>query len=317
MAKVRTVLGDVEAHELGFTMPHEHILTNPQGEGTKNNPDHHLDSIPLGIKALEEFKEAGGGCIVETTPQSWGRNAKGMVEVSRASGVHVIACTGYICEEHGMEPEVSDMSIDDLARKMIDDVTVGMDGTDIKAGWCKAGTAYNHITPNEEKQLRAAARAASKTGVCMHTHTTAGTMGIEQIEIVEDEGCLPLDRLIIAHVDRVPDLWYHRKMLEKGVYLIYDGPGKAKYYPDSMRVELLRQLVADGYGERLMLSNDMGRRSHHTAYGFGPGLAWIKKRFIPRLLDEGFDEETVRKFQYDNPQRIYAMVEAAEARAAA
>lgn len=317
MAKVRTVLGDVEASELGFTMPHEHILTNPQGEGTKNNPDHHLDSIPLGIKALEEFKEAGGGCIVETTPRSWGRNARGMVEVSRASGVHVIACTGYICEEHGMEPEVSDMSIDDLAEVMIRDVTVGMDGTDIKAGWCKAGTAYMHVTPNEEKQLRAAARAAAATGVCMHTHTTGGTMGIEQIEIVEDEGCLPLDRLIIAHVDRVPDLWYHRKMLEKGVYLIYDGPGKAKYYPDSMRIELLRQLVEDGYGERLMLSNDMGRRSHHTAYGYGPGLAWIKRRFIPRLLDEGFSEETVAKFQYDNPQRIYAMVEAAEVAKAA
>lgn len=305
--KVRTVLGDVEAEKLGFTMPHEHILTAPKGGGGKNNVDHTLDSIELGIVALNEFKEAGGGCIVETTPQSWGRNPQGMVAVSRGSGVHIIACTGYICEEHGMEPEVSSMTIDDLAQKMIDDVTKGMDGTDIKAGWCKAGTAYNHITKNEEKQLRAAARAAAATGVCMHTHTTDGTMGIEQIEIVEDEGCLPLERMIVAHVDRVPDLWYHRQMLKKGVYLIYDGPGKAKYYPDSMRVELLRQLVADGYEDRLMLSNDMGRRSHHTAYGFGPGLAWIKKRFIPRLLDEGFSEQVVHKFQYENPQRIYAM----------
>ena len=72
--KVRTVLGDIDASELGFTMAHEHILTNPQGKGTKNNLDHHLDSLPLAIQMLREFKEIGGGCIVETTPQSWGRN---------------------------------------------------------------------------------------------------------------------------------------------------------------------------------------------------------------------------------------------------
>ncbi len=307
MPKVRTVLGDVEAEELGYTMPHEHILTNPQGEGTKNNKDHHLDSVEKAIEMLEEFKAVGGGCIVETTPQSWGRNAPGMVEASSKTGVHVIACTGYICEEHGMEPEVDNMTVQQLADKMIHDVTVGMDGTDAKAGWCKAGTAYMHITRNEEKQLRAAARAAAATGVCMHTHTTSGTMGIEQIEIVEDEGCLPLDRMIVAHVDRVPDLWYHRKMLQKGVYLIYDGPGKAKYYPDSIRVELLQKLVAEGYEERLMLSNDMGRRSHHKVYGFGPGFTWIKERFLPRLREEGFSEEVLHKFMYDNPQRIYGM----------
>lgn len=307
MVKIRTVLGDIEANQLGFTMAHEHILTNPQGEGTKNEPDHHLDSVELAIQMLNEFKAIGGRCIVETTPQSWGRNTPGMVEASKVSGVHVIACTGYICEEHGMEPEVSDWSINYIADRMIKEVEEGMDGTTVKAGWIKAGTAYNYISPNEEKVLRAAARAAMETGVCLHTHTTAGTMGIEQIEIVESEG-FDLERMIIAHVDRFPDLWYHRKMLSKGVYIIYDGPGKAKYYPDSMRVELLRQLVKDGYGDKIMLSNDMGRRSHHKVYGYGPGFNWIKERFLPRLLEEGFTQETLDMFMIHNPARIYTKV---------
>ena len=306
MAKARTVLGDVDASQLGFTMAHEHILTNPQGKGTKNNMDHHLDSVELAIQMLEEFKAIGGGCIIETTPQSWGRNTPGMVEAAQASGVHVLACTGYICEEHGMEPELTDWSINEIADRMIKEVEEGMDGTTVKAGWVKAGTAYNYISPNEEKVLRAAARAATETGVCMHTHTTAGTMGIEQIEIVESEG-FDLERLIIAHVDRVPDLWYHRKMLSKGVYVIYDGPGKAKYFPDNVRVDLLRQLVADGYADKIMLSNDMGRRSHHKVYGYGPGFNWIKERFLPRLLEEGFEQETLDKFMIHNPARIYGM----------
>lgn len=304
---VRTVLGDIPAEKMGFTMAHEHILTNPQGEGTKNNLDHHLDSLPKAIQMLREFKAVDGGTIIETTPQSWGRNTPGMVIASQESGVNVVACTGYICQEHGMEPELTDWSIDYIEERMVHDVTVGMDGTSVKAGWVKVGTAYNHITPNEEKVIRAGARAAMKTGACLHSHTTAGTMGIEITEILEDEG-FDMSRMIIAHVDRFPDLWYHRKMLEKGVYLIYDGPGKAKYYPDSVRVDLLRQLVKDGYEDRLMLSNDMGRRSHHKVYGYGPGFNWIKQRFLPRLREEGFSEEVLHKFMYENPQRIYQMV---------
>lgn len=305
MGMVTTILGDIEPAEMGYTMAHEHILTDPQGQGSKVELDHQLSDVDKAVEMLEEYRSVGGQTIVEATPETWGRNVAGMVKASEVSGVHVIACTGYICEEHGMEPEVSDYDIDFIAERMVSDIVDGMDGTSHKAGWIKAGSAYLHITPNEQKVLRAAARAATQTGVCVHTHTTSGTMGIEQIEIIEDEG-YDLSRMIISHVDRNPDLWYHREMLEKGVSLIYDGPGKAKYYPDSVRVELLRQLVADGYADRLMLCNDMGRRSHHKVYGFGPGFGWIKERFLPRLLDEGFDQPTLDAFMIHNPARLYA-----------
>lgn len=301
---VRTVVGDVSPSEMGFTMPHEHIFTQPQGTGSKVEPDHTLDSEEKALAMLEEFRDAGGQTIVEATPRTWGRNAEGMAKVSEATGVHVIACTGYICQEHGMEPEVADWSIDHLAEVMIADLTVGMDGTSVKAGWIKCGSAYLHITPNEEKVIRAACRAATEVGCLVHTHTTNGTMGIEQTEIAEDEN-YDMRRMIVAHVDRNPDVWYHTKMLEKGVSLIYDGPGKAKYYPDSIRIEVLRELVARGYEDQLMLTNDMGRRSHHKVWGYGPGWTWIKERFLPRLLEEGFTQTQIDKFMIHNPARMY------------
>lgn len=312
MGKVRTILGDIEAAELGFTMPHEHILTDPKGEGSKaigeEGADHALNVLELSLAMCNEYKAAGGGALVEATPKTWGRNTPGMVKCSQESGVHVIACCGVICEEHGMDPKTSEMTVDQIADEMIHDITVGMDGTSHKAGWIKVGTAYMHITPNEEKYIRAGARAATKTGVPLHAHTTNGTMGIEITEILRDEK-FDMERMIIAHVDRNPDVWYHRQMLKTGVYLIYDGPGKAKYYPDSIRIEVLRQLVKDGYEDKLMICNDMGRRSHHKVYGGGPGLPWIKERFLPRLIDdEGFAPQVVHKFMYENPQRIYSMV---------
>ena len=307
MPTVMSVLGPIDTDDMGYTLAHEHVLTHPQGHGSKNEEDHLLNDYGKAVQMLKEFKEIGGGTIVEATPKTWGRDAAGMARASEESGVHVIACTGYICQEHGMEPNITDRGVDDIAEEMVRDLTEGMDGTDVKAGWIKVGTAYLHVTPGEEMVIRAAVRAANATGVAISTHTTNGTMGIEQLEIAEDEG-FDLTRMTIGHVDRFPDLWYHRKMVEKGANLIYDGPGKAKYYPDSMRVELLRQLCEDGYEDQLMLCNDMGRRSHHTVYGFGPGWQWIKQRFLPRLLEEGFTEEQIHKFMYTNPQRAYATV---------
>ena len=312
MGTVRTILGDIESDRLGFTMPHEHIITRPAGHGEKAvgavGADHALDDVERSIEMCVQYKAAGGDTLVEATPRTWGRDTLGMVACSEMSGVHVVACCGVICEEHGMDPKTTDMSIAEIAHEMIQDVTQGMDGTAHRAGWIKVGAAYMRITPNEEKFIRAGAHAATKTGVPLHAHTTGGTMGIEITEILQDEG-FDMERMIIAHVDRNPDLWYHRQMLKTGVYLIYDGPGKAKYYPDTVRIDLLRQLVADGYGDKLMLCNDMGRRSYHPAYGGGPGLSWIKERFLPRLLDEGFDEAVVHKFMHENPARIYSMVD--------
>ena len=307
MAKiVRTILGDVDPGVLGYTMPHEHVLDNPAVGGFVD-ADHILNNYDKALQMLREYKAIGGGSIGEASPAHWGRNTAGMARLSEETGVHLICCTGYLCEAQcDMATWIGSKSIDQLEEEMIREITVGMDGTDHKAGWIKCGTSYNYISAREEKVLRAAARASRETGAPVHTHTSVGTMGLEQIEIMENEG-MDLSHFLIAHVDRNPDYWYHKKMLEKGVYLIYDGPGKAKYYPDSVRVELLKKLVADGYADRLMLSNDMGKRSHHTVYGKGPGWQWIKQRFLPRLLDEGFSQQTLDKFMIENPARFYTM----------
>lgn len=304
--KIRTILGDVDPSVMGYTMPHEHILDNPAVGGFIDG-DHILNNFDKARQMLEEYKAIGGGTIGEASTKHWGRNTAGMEILSRETGVNIICCTGYLCESQcDMGTWVGNKSIDELEDEMIREVTEGMDGTTCKAGWIKAGTSYDYISAREEKVLRAAARASIVTGAPVQTHTSTGTMGLEQIEIMEDEG-LDLSHFCLAHVDRNPDYWYHKKMLEKGVYLIYDGPGKAKYYPDCVRVELLSKLVADGYADRLMLSNDMGKRSHHTVYGKGPGWQWIKQRFLPRLLDEGFTQETIDKFMIENPARFYTM----------
>ena len=63
----------------------------------------------------------------------------------------------------------------------------------------------------------------------------------------------------------------------------------------------------DGFEDQIMLSNDMGKRSHHTVYGYGPGWQYIKEKALPRMLEEGFRKETLDKFMIENPARFYRM----------
>lgn len=308
MGIVRTVLGDVDSSVLGYTLPHEHIFFAPDGKTVVD--DWTLNEWDKSLQMVQEFKDDGGGCLVDAC---WclecGRSAAELAEVSRVTGVHIIACTGTLGDDN-MPERLTKMDVDELAAYYVHEVEVGMDGTAIKAGWIKGSSSYMHMTQWEEKQLRAACRAAKKTGVPVHTHTTIGTYWQEQLELVAEEG-LPFTQFGIAHIDRNPDYWVHKQICKTGAYLIYDGPGKVKYYPDSMRVDILKKLVEDGYEKQIMICNDTGKREYHKAYGgaVGTGFNWIRHRFLPRLLDEGFSQETIDNFMIHNPARFYSLRE--------
>lgn len=96
-------------------------------------------------------------------------------------------------------------------------------------------------------------------------------------------------------------LYYHLKLAEKGVYVQFDGPSKVKYASDSVRMELIHNLLKNGYGNKLLISGDMGRQSYLHAYGGGPGFRYIKEKFIPRMLDQGVTESEIHQIFYDNP----------------
>ena len=308
MGIIRTVCGDIDSSELGFTMAHEHLFMQ-KGRNDGPETDLSLWRWDKAMEMMQEYKAAGGGAIVEATPRYWdGRDPAGMQAVSKATGVHVIACSGAALpgQWNDFDKEFANVTVEELAERFAKEITEGMDGTDIKAGWLKGTSMYNYITKGAEKALRACAQGSKLTGCAVHTHTATGTFAIEQTEIVDSEG-MDMRHFGVAHIDRNPDFWVLKKIAEKGCYLIYDGPGKAKYYPDSMRIELLKKMFDAGYGKQIMLSNDMGRKSHHKVYGAGPGWTWIKERFCPRLLEEGFTQAEVDDLTINNPARFYSL----------
>ncbi len=297
--KIRTIKGPVPPEKLGATYTHEHLICYPPANAMKEDYDFELPQEEKAIKELEYFQESGGGCLVEGTAIDYGRDVEALGRIATAVDVHIVFTTGF--NKGRFHPDWAvKMDADALADLMSREVIEGVGGTGFKAGIIKGGSWYNVILPKEEKVIRAVARAHKKTGAPIWMHTEAGTMGLEQLDLLEEEG-VDLNRVCLGHIDRNPDPWYHKKIAARGAYLGYDCPGKIKYGPDSVRVNLIKEILDAGYEKQLLISGDMGRRSYLTSYGGGPGFEFLLKKFIPRLLDEGLEEREIEQIWVKNP----------------
>lgn len=316
MKFVQTVLGKIPADTLGNTDAHEHLIRMGGGEVIHGGKDFLMDSYEAALNEVALFQQAGGKTVVEMTPCGSGRDIGSLVEISKASGVQVIATTGFH-KSVFYDPThfIYRYSVEEIARLLIEDVEEGIDLYDYagpivkrsnaKAGVIKAAANYQVITAVEQKVLQAAGKASVATGYPVSLHTERGTMALEIIDILLAEGVRP-DNIILGHIDRNPDLFYHEQLAAKGVYLIYDGPGRIKYYPDEVIATLIKNMVDRGWGSQLLIGADLGRRSYFKSYQGGPGMDYNLQVFWPRIRAAGVPEEVIQKIYSGNAAQAFA-----------
>ena len=302
MSMVQTVLGPVATGDLGLTLSHEHLLCRPSGGVGDADSDLVLDDQDAAVTELGAFKAAGGNAVVEVTPVDYGRDLDGLVALSRRSGVHVVAATG-LHKDQFSAPYTTRMDEDQLADIFMWELQVGVNG--VRAGVIKLGTSLDQITPGERKAFTAAALAQRATGAPITTHTEAGRLALEQLELLIGAGADP-ERIIIGHLDRLLDTDYHQAVLRSGVYVGYDQVGKPKYATDERRAEALAILVARGHGAKLLISGDLGRKSYWSVYGGTPGFDYIPKTFLSMLCAAGLTTGQAEALVVGNPARALA-----------
>jgi phosphotriesterase-related protein len=318
MPFVRTVLGDVDAAALGVTDAHEHLLIRG-GLILQKEPDFRLDSVDKAVEEVRDFQRFGGQAVVECSPIGIGRDPDGLAAISRRTGVHVVAATGfhkarYYLDTHWRFRYTVEQAAELFVREIEHGMeTGGYEGPVVErsaacAGIVKVATDYQLITPQARSAFEAAAIAHARTGCPVLTHTEMGTMALEQVRLLESLGVAPR-HVVLSHVDRNADPGLHEALAETGAFLQYDGPGRVKYMPESTVVMLVRHLVDRGLGGQLVIGGDTARRSYWKAYGGGPGMAYFVEHFVPRLRREGVAEEAIDAILRGNPARAFAFAE--------
>ncbi len=296
---VMTALGPIAPGALGLTLHHEHVIAKPMDVGAAD-PDLLLDSPDAAIAELEDAFFLGLRGIVDMTPADYGRDPGTILWVAQRVPVHVIVVTGHHKHVHAA-PWVGGKSVSEIAAQNIGEIRNGIGATSMRAGVIKAGTSLNEITEVEERVLRAAAQAHLATGAPISTHTDKGTMALEQLAILQEEGVSP-DRVIIGHLDFALNEDYLLRVLATGAFVSFDQISKTKYAPDEARAAMLAKLAAHGHLSQLLISGDLARKSYWLAYRGGPGFRYLIESFPVMLMEAGLAAAQVRAILVTNPE---------------
>ena len=133
------------------------------------------------------------------------------------------------------------------------------------------------------------------------------------------EGGADLSRTIMGHLDRTIHQQSNLKRLaETGCYLEWDMFGRENSYykinpkvempSDAKRMDDIAWIISEGYGDKVLLSHDIGQKVFWARYG-GQGYSYIVAHIAPRMLARGFTEDSVHKLLVTNPQAALTFVE--------
>lgn len=348
-----TVDGPIAPEDLGVTITHEHVFMDladtwfqkPSSAREQelarqpvsldnlwyvhqhrysNKDNLRIGSFDEAVWEIKQLRYAGGDALVDVTPKHCGGDPRGVRAVSLETGVHIVHGTAfYVRDAH--PDRVDDMSVADIADEFVTDIREGIDETGIRAGIVGEIGLTADIHEQEEKVLRAGARAARRTGAPLTIHPPGrldqthprSRWCLEVLDVIEEEG-LPPERVIMGHLDGSinDELSYQHDIAERGAYVQYDSWGTERYLPhwndsyrsDTWRVNAVVELVEAGYGSKLLFSQDIGTKSKRRTYA-GPGYAHVVETVVPRLRSNGLSREQIDRILIDNPREILTFVE--------
>jgi predicted metal-dependent phosphotriesterase family hydrolase len=307
-AHVQTVLGPIEPADLGWTLPHEHTAIALWHIPNRWDYWELRRDEPLIVEELGAFRAADGGTIVDLTLDGVGRDPEWLAAVSRATGLHVVMGSGWYRGAHyPAEALIDRRSVDALADVIVRDATVGVGDSGIRAGVIgEIGTDKPWLSAQEERVHRAAARASRRTGLAITTHAVQSAVGLDQLDVFEAEGA-DLSRVVIGHADSHPSLAYHLAIAGRGATVEFDFLGMSftplERHGEDRIVDNLRELLARGHVERIVLSQDVCHDSQLRRYG-GNGYTYLADTFLPRLREAGVSDDEIRTITVDNPRRL-------------
>jgi phosphotriesterase-related protein len=284
---------------------------------------HHFSSNLDNLQLLDEavardeallFKHAGGQTFVDPTNRGLARDPLALARVARATGLNIIMGSGYYVDA-AHPPGMDRRTVDDIARELVADLTVGVDGAGVRAGFIgEIGTSWPW-TDNERKVVRAAVVAQRETGAALMIHPGRHErLPLAIVDFIRKEGA-DLERTIMCHIERtIADPGVLLELAATGVRLEYDLFGlETSYYPynpafdmpnDGERMRQILFLIERGHLAQLLMSHDIAYKHCLTRWG-GFGYHHLLVNVIPRLRARGADDRTVQTLLVDNPRRAF------------
>jgi predicted metal-dependent phosphotriesterase family hydrolase len=306
MSQVQTVTGPVDAREIGFTLPHEHLFLSMWENNGRGSIQQLADDEVLAGE-LQAFRAAGGSCLVDQTPRGCGREPRRVRELAEKTEVFIVMGCGWYMEPfYPPEDTLARRSVASIAGQLVEEIEHGLDGTQVRPGMIgEIGAAQGWLSPLEERVHRAAARAHLHSGLPIATHTTSTDAGVAQLDLFEEEG-VDLRRVCVGHCDSQPYLEYCTAIAQRGAYVAFDNLGLQMGQLEDRLVHLIKELAGLGFDRQVLLSQDVGQMPELRYFG-GRGFTYLTEDFVPKLLASGLSQDVVDIITIDNPKRFLSI----------
>lgn len=306
--QIHTVRGPVETASLGLILPHEHLFTDLRGPHVADYARGEPAAVRRVVEPyLAQASAAGVTALVECSTVGVGRNLRILQSLAEITPIQIVAPTGVYREAY-IPASLRAASEEQLAELWTKELTEGIDGTSIRAGFIKLAMSDDGPTDLEIRNLRAAARASQNTGAVIASHTVGGGVAVKEMDVLAAAG-LDLHRFIWVHAQTEPDVSVLKEAARRGAYLELDSVG-APYQSQVELLETALALVEAGFDEHLLLSHDAGWYNPARPDGLPDegyrGYTALVKEFIPALLERGLTEEQVRRITVHNPAKAFA-----------
>ncbi|MEV1130731.1 phosphotriesterase [Agromyces sp. NPDC049794] len=313
---VNTVLGPVPADRLGVISVHEALLSVvPGAEHAFDITIDRADIFDRLAAKLRDFRNHGGGTIVDSTGMFHGRDVRLYEALSRSTGVHLVASTGMGPEEmlggYFLTPQTNpptpwpaERFADLFTREIDEGMVIPRVERRGAAGLVTTTATREGTTATDESLLRGAARAGLATGAPVSIRF--GHDAVHDLEIVLDEH-LPADRVAVGGLDRRDAVaaGAHLEIAGRGAFVGVDNVGRNDddHVTDRERAALVSELVTVGHGDRILLSS--------SAIGVAKGrpdddlpFSLVLSGFVPVLRATGLDEAVIQRILVDNPREF-------------
>ena len=352
--KAVTVLGAVEPDDLGMTITHEHLLHDLRAshlpyqrrdlsflvtdedypatelarygakvglgnlhEARRLAPiwdNYCLDDEDLATREVGEYKRHGGGAIVDVTSIGLKRDPLAVRRVSKATGLHIVMGTGWYQKLYHPS-NMDDLTVEDMTDRIVRDVTEGIDGTGVRSGIVgEIGVNGRPIVENEEKSVRAAARASRLTGAAISFH--GPTVQEERHRVpghrrgggrgpaTGRHGPLRLPGLRGARADAGAS---RPRRLHRAGHAGQGGGHRNQPDRDGRQVDTADDRRGGTRSASSSPTTSAGK-IHLKHYG-GFGYSFIPEQLLPHLREIGVSEERIDRMMVQNPKRILTFAE--------
>jgi predicted metal-dependent phosphotriesterase family hydrolase len=303
--QIMTVADPIAAEELGFTLTHEHIMSNfgqdPQRTGVYDEVALRAQVVPY----LKSLRAQGVDTVVDCTTAYFGRNVTLLREFAAESGLQLVTNTGWYGAAKGryIPERAFTLPADEIAAEWISEFTEGIDGTDVRPGFIKLAVNAGELHPVDRKLLESAALTHLATGMVIAVHTGKNSAAAkEQLTILEHAGVSP-SAWIWTHAQHADSSAPLITAARRGAWISLDGvrENPAQQKPILSHLLALREA---GLLSRVLLS--------HDGNGFPSGgsirpFDALTSTFLPHLRELGFSEAEIKQLVITNPREAFSL----------